>query len=123
VRKCKKENYFYFSLITKFIVPPINNTYINTFTALFQKRKHSSSKPDPSDPMSRDTYKGLALHGYNALSELRWSDVEMPLELNDDQLLVKVEAASVNALDVDMLNGYGKQLFESVRPLPAVLGT
>jgi NADPH:quinone reductase-like Zn-dependent oxidoreductase len=73
--------------------------------------------------MSRDTYKGLALHGYNALSELRWSDVEMPLELNDDQLLVKVEAASVNALDVDMLNGYGKQLFESVRPLPAVLGT
>jgi NADPH:quinone reductase-like Zn-dependent oxidoreductase len=47
----------------------------------------------------------------------------MPLELNDDQLLVKVEAASVNALDVDMLNGYGKQLFESVRPLPAVLGT
>lgn len=47
----------------------------------------------------------------------------MPLELNDDQLLVKVEAASVNALDVDMVHGYGQQLFESVRPLPAVLGT
>ena len=47
----------------------------------------------------------------------------MPLELNDDQLLVKVEAAIVYALDIDILHGYGQQLFKSVRPLRDVLGT
>jgi NADPH:quinone reductase-like Zn-dependent oxidoreductase len=68
------------------------------------------------------TTKAVALDRYGDRSVLQWREVEMPFELRDDQLLIRVKAASINRLDVDMRRGYGQQLFESQRKFPIILG-
>lgn len=47
------------------------------------------------------------IHSYNGLEDLRLSNATMPIIMQPTDVLVKVEAASVNPIDVAMTNGYG----------------
>jgi NADPH:quinone reductase-like Zn-dependent oxidoreductase len=69
------------------------------------------------------TTKAVAIEQYGDRNVLQWKEVELPFELRDDQLLIRVKAASINRLDVDMRFGYGQLLFESQRKFPLVLGS
>ena len=62
--------------------------------------------------------KALTLNGYDGLSSLRFADVATP-EPGPNDVLVKVQAASVNPVDTKIARGYGGP---SQRPLPHVLG-
>lgn len=42
------------------------------------------------------------IHSYNGLGDLKLSNVRLPLIRNPSDVLVKVEAASINSLDVAM---------------------
>jgi hypothetical protein len=54
-------------------------------------------------------------------TSLRVNNITVP-EPKDNQVLIKVEAVSVNPLDIWMRNGYGRSLFETQRKLPFVPG-
>lgn len=55
-------------------------------------------------------------------------DAVVPMKLKTDQVLVKVAAASVNPIDVEMMEGYGRTAMNAIRKLnnipefPLVLG-
>lgn len=46
------------------------------------------------------------IHSYNGLEDLRLSNVTMPIIMQPTDVLVKVEAASVNPIDVAMTSMY-----------------
>lgn len=46
------------------------------------------------------------IHSYNGLGDLRLSNVRMPVIMQPTDVLVKVEAASVNPIDVAMTSRY-----------------
>lgn len=46
------------------------------------------------------------IHSYNGLEDLRLSNVTMPVIMQPTDVLVKVEAASVNPIDVAMTSMY-----------------
>lgn len=55
------------------------------------------------------------IHSYNGLEDLRLSNVRIPVIMQPTDVLVKVEAASVNPIDVAMTNGYGTTLLNLIR--------
>ncbi|KAL6255121.1 hypothetical protein P5V15_013451 [Pogonomyrmex californicus] len=67
-------------------------------------------KENPDDRMQ-----AWQIHSYNGLEDLRLSNVRMPIIMNPTDVLVKVEAASVNPIDVAMTNGYGNTLINAMR--------
>lgn len=67
-------------------------------------------KENPGDRMQ-----AWQIHSYNGLEDLRLSSVGMPIITNPTDVLVKIEAASVNPIDVAMTNGYGNTLFNAMR--------
>lgn len=54
-------------------------------------------KENPNDRMQ-----AWQIHSYNGLKDLRLSNVRMPLITNPNDVLVKIEAASVNPIDIAM---------------------
>ena len=63
--------------------------------------------------------KALTLNGYDGLASLRFDEVSTPMPGPND-LLVKVNAASVNPVDTKIAHGYGGP--SAQRSLPHVLG-
>lgn len=59
--------------------------------------------------------------GYGGEDVLQLSEIKMPTP-RDSQLLVKVHATSVNPIDTWVRRGYGRELFETYRKPPFVLG-
>ncbi|XP_029155536.1 reticulon-4-interacting protein 1, mitochondrial isoform X2 [Nylanderia fulva] len=55
------------------------------------------------------------IHSYNGLEDLRLSNVRIPVIMQPTDVLVKVEAASVNPIDVAMTSGYGTTLLNLMR--------
>jgi len=51
---------------------------------------------------SDDRMQAWQIHSYNGLDDLRLSNVRMPMITNPTDVLVKIEAASVNPIDVAM---------------------
>lgn len=49
-----------------------------------------------------DRMQAWQIHSYNGLGDLRLSNVRIPLITNPNDVLVKIEAASVNPIDVAM---------------------
>ncbi|XP_055591640.1 reticulon-4-interacting protein 1 homolog, mitochondrial isoform X2 [Uranotaenia lowii] len=72
---------------------------------------------------------GWQIHSYGALDEVEFSDsIKMPVLSSPNQLLVKIEAASVNPIDVAMIKGYGASVLNAMRcnksdiEFPLILG-
>ena len=42
--------------------------------------------------------------------------------MEDNEVLVEVHAVSINPIDIWMRNGYGRRLFDNIRPLPFIPG-
>jgi NADPH:quinone reductase-like Zn-dependent oxidoreductase len=60
--------------------------------------------------------KGWQLESYSGLSALTFKDdLKIPVIQKPDQVLVKIEASSVNPLDIIMCQGYGKTIFNFLR--------
>ncbi|KAL6429070.1 hypothetical protein ACFW04_008099 [Cataglyphis niger] len=62
------------------------------------------------------------IHSYNGLEDLRLSNVRIPVIMQPTDVLVKVEAASVNPIDVAMTNGYGTTLLNFMRKAKNLTG-
>lgn len=69
------------------------------------------------------------LSGYGINDVLRLTEnARVPTRLKNDQVLVKVAAASVNPIDIEMMEGYGRTAMNTIRKLygipefPLVLG-
>ncbi|KAJ3654470.1 hypothetical protein Zmor_013657 [Zophobas morio] len=66
------------------------------------------------------------VHSYGDINELQRGNIRMPQIREPNQLLINVEAASVNPIDIFMLAGYGKTLMQIPRKfemeLPLTLG-
>ncbi|CAG9811527.1 unnamed protein product [Chironomus riparius] len=72
---------------------------------------------------------GWQIHSYGELDEVQFSkNVKKPYIRSPKELLVKVDASSVNPLDVAMINGYGSAFLNSIRcntdniEFPLILG-
>ncbi|XP_012054771.1 PREDICTED: reticulon-4-interacting protein 1, mitochondrial [Atta cephalotes] len=62
-----------------------------------------------------DKMQAWQIHSYNGLEDLRLSNVRMPMITNPTDVLVKIEATSVNPIDVAMTDGYGNTLLNVLR--------
>ncbi|RZC35709.1 reticulon-4-interacting protein 1, mitochondrial-like [Asbolus verrucosus] len=88
-------------------------------------RKFSSSIPKIK---IREENKANAwqVHSYGDIEELQYGAVRIPKIEDPDELLINVEAASVNPIDLLMMGGYGRTLFQIPRKckmeLPLTLG-
>jgi len=67
-------------------------------------------KENPGDRMQ-----AWQIHSYNGLEDLRLSNVRMPVLTNPTDVLVKIEAASVNPIDIAMSGGYGNTFLNTIR--------
>uniref|UniRef100_A0A1A9WUD9 Enoyl reductase (ER) domain-containing protein n=1 Tax=Glossina brevipalpis TaxID=37001 RepID=A0A1A9WUD9_9MUSC len=65
---------------------------------------------------------GWQIHNYGDLDELLFSDrLKMPQIRQSNECLVKIQAASVNPIDVAMLGGYGATVLKVLRCQPSVI--
>lgn len=55
------------------------------------------------------------IHSYNGLEDLKLSNIRIPMITNPNDVLVKIEAASVNPIDVAMTDGYGSTFLNVLR--------
>lgn len=55
------------------------------------------------------------IHSYGDLSELQLTQARIPLIQNPTDILVQVEAASINPIDKAIIGGYGKELLGLLR--------
>ncbi|XP_011865975.1 PREDICTED: reticulon-4-interacting protein 1, mitochondrial [Vollenhovia emeryi] len=62
-----------------------------------------------------DRMQAWQIHSYKGLDDLRLSSVRMPVITSPTDVLVKIEAASVNPIDVAMTDGYGNTLLNVIR--------
>ncbi|XP_012537852.1 reticulon-4-interacting protein 1, mitochondrial [Monomorium pharaonis] len=70
----------------------------------------ASLKENPGDRMQ-----AWQIHSYNGLESLKLSNIRIPVIMNPTDVLVKIEAASVNPIDVSMTDGYGNTLLNAIR--------
>nr|CAH7745937.1 unnamed protein product [Callosobruchus chinensis] len=70
--------------------------------------------------------KSWKLHEYGDVNNLRLEPTRLPIIRKPNEVLVQVEAASVNPIDLYMIGGYGHKLFQIPRnfelEFPLVLG-
>ncbi|KAI4483680.1 hypothetical protein M0804_007940 [Polistes exclamans] len=55
------------------------------------------------------------VHSYGDLDELKLSNVKIPIITKPTEVLIKVQAASVNPIDIAMIRGYGATLLNLMR--------
>lgn len=63
------------------------------------------------------------IHSYGGLEELRLSNVRIPIISSPTEVLVKVDAASVNPIDIAMTKGYGTSVLNLLRKTRTLTGT
>ena len=64
----------------------------------------------------RTTMKSWEINSYGGLETLQLNETaKIPSIRNPTEILVRVKAASVNPLDVEMTRGYGSQVFQTLR--------
>ncbi|XP_012232212.1 reticulon-4-interacting protein 1, mitochondrial [Linepithema humile] len=79
---------------------------------LKQRFLSTMSKENTDDKMQ-----AWQIHSYNGLNDLKLSNVRIPVITNPTDVLVKVEAASVNPIDVAMTSGYGTTVLNLMRKM------
>ncbi|XP_018352213.1 PREDICTED: reticulon-4-interacting protein 1, mitochondrial [Trachymyrmex septentrionalis] len=62
-----------------------------------------------------DRMQAWQIHSYNGLENLRLCNIRMPVITKPTDVLVKIEAASVNPIDVAMTDGYGNTFLNVLR--------
>ncbi|EZA58289.1 Reticulon-4-interacting protein 1, mitochondrial [Ooceraea biroi] len=70
-----------------------------------------------------DKMQAWQIHSYNGLNDLKLSNVRMPVITQPTDVLVKVEAASVNPIDVAMTSGYGATTMNLLRKTKSLCDT
>nr|XP_023024695.1 reticulon-4-interacting protein 1, mitochondrial-like [Leptinotarsa decemlineata] len=70
--------------------------------------------------------KSWQLHEYGGIDELQLGSIRLPVIRDPNEVLVQVNAASVNPIDLLMIGGYGRNLFQIQRnfenELPLTVG-
>ena len=65
---------------------------------------------------SRRTMRAWEINSYSGPEMLQLNETaKLPVIRNPEEVLVRVKAASVNPLDVEMTKGYGAQVFQTLR--------
>lgn len=80
-------------------------------TVRFKQRFLSTMLKENTD----DKMQAWQIHSYNGLNDLKLSNVRIPVIKNPTDVLIKVEAASVNPIDVAMTSGYGTTVLNLMR--------
>ncbi|XP_033364575.1 reticulon-4-interacting protein 1, mitochondrial isoform X1 [Bombus vosnesenskii] len=62
-----------------------------------------------------DKMQAWQIHSYGGLEELKLSNVRIPVIAKPTDILVKVEASSVNSIDIAMTKGYGAVMLNLMR--------
>lgn len=89
-------------------------------TAEVQEPLNPSPPPPPPPSTKTKSFHGKMygwqLHCYGDVDELQFSDkLKMPQIRKSDECLVRINATSVNPIDVAMLRGYGSTLLNTLR--------
>jgi len=92
----KCPNLKYSSKMLRRMIPRLN--CVVQMTQLRSLTKLSTSLQEVSD----DKMQAWQIHSYNGLSDLKLSNVRIPVLRQPTDVLVKVEAASVNSIDIAM---------------------
>ncbi|GAB0091810.1 Reticulon-4-interacting protein 1 [Sergentomyia squamirostris] len=59
---------------------------------------------------------GWEIHSYGGIDELQFSDnIRIPQIQQGSEVMIRIKAASINPLDVDMIGGYGAALLNTLR--------
>lgn len=79
-----------------------------------------------ADYTFKNKVKSWVINSYGSTSELVQSSTRVPIITDPDDLLVKVNAASINPIDLLMLQGYGRTILNTARggeiEFPLILG-
>ncbi|XP_012267366.2 reticulon-4-interacting protein 1, mitochondrial [Athalia rosae] len=60
------------------------------------------------------------IHSYEGLANLKLSDVRIPIIKKPNDVLIKIEAASVNPIDLAVSRGYGATILNAMRKMNAL---
>ncbi|XP_046630199.1 reticulon-4-interacting protein 1, mitochondrial-like [Neodiprion virginianus] len=60
------------------------------------------------------------IHSYGGLSDLKLSEVRIPIIRKPGDVLIKVEASSINPIDISMSRGFGATIFNALRKIKAM---
>ncbi|KAH0540056.1 reticulon-4-interacting protein 1, mitochondrial-like [Cotesia glomerata] len=62
------------------------------------------------------------IHAYGNLDEINLSTIRMPIISKPSEVIVKVEASSVNPIDISMIGGYGSKVLNFMRKIRKMNG-
>ncbi|KAF2902857.1 hypothetical protein ILUMI_03332 [Ignelater luminosus] len=74
-----------------------------------------SSQPGVKVKLNDHKMRAWQIHSYGDLSELQLTTARIPHISNPDELLIQVDAASLNPIDKAMINGYGRTVLNFFR--------
>ncbi|CAK9827719.1 Reticulon-4-interacting protein 1, mitochondrial [Anthophora retusa] len=69
-----------------------------------------------------DKMQAWQIHSYGGLDELKLSNVRIPVIARPTDILVKIEASSVNPIDIAMTKGYGAAVLNFMRKAKTLTG-
>ncbi|XP_003707613.1 NAD(P)H oxidoreductase RTN4IP1, mitochondrial [Megachile rotundata] len=69
-----------------------------------------------------DKMQAWQIHSYGGLEELKLSHVRIPMIAKPTEILVKVEASSINPIDIAMTRGYGATILNFMRKTRSFTG-
>ncbi|XP_011311536.1 reticulon-4-interacting protein 1, mitochondrial [Fopius arisanus] len=81
----------------------------------FKAQYRNVSKPATRMKENPERMQSWQIHTYGDTKELKLASVRMPVISRPTDVLVQVQAASVNPIDVDMLHGYGAKVLNLLR--------
>ncbi|XP_053973248.1 reticulon-4-interacting protein 1, mitochondrial [Hylaeus volcanicus] len=70
----------------------------------------------------QDKMQAWQIHSYGGLEELKLSNTRIPMITRPTDILVKVEASSINPIDVAMTRGYGAAVLNFMRKAKSLTG-
>ncbi|XP_020293895.1 reticulon-4-interacting protein 1, mitochondrial [Pseudomyrmex gracilis] len=94
-------------MLQKLILKLKNNVRLAQFRSLAQLSANLKENPDRMQTWQ--------IHSYNGPEDLKFSNIRVPMIRHPTDVLVKIEAASVNPIDVAMTNGYGTTVLNLMR--------
>ncbi|XP_001600089.1 reticulon-4-interacting protein 1 homolog, mitochondrial [Nasonia vitripennis] len=88
----------------------------------FCQLRHLSQLAARQNENTDERMQAWQIHSYGSLHELKLSTVKMPVLSRPSDILIKVEAASVNPIDVAMIGGYGSKVINLMRKAKSCQG-
>ncbi|XP_043264004.1 reticulon-4-interacting protein 1 homolog, mitochondrial [Colletes gigas] len=101
----------------------LNRIRVNFKSTFGNIQSRSISKPSVKCKVNvEDKMQAWQIHSYGGLEELKLSNIRIPVIGRPTDVLIKVQASSVNPIDIAMTRGYGAAVLNFMRKTKGLTG-